>query len=85
VNNHPDCYGALLPDFTRLEKNKALVSPAFSALVVSHGIGVQDRDLEVRTDGWEKCTTCLDYRTCYDLSLAKLLMNTVLVNGWYGA
>jgi hypothetical protein len=75
----------MFPDFTRLEKNKPLVSAAFSALVVSHGIGVQNRALEVKQDGWEKCTTCPDYRTCYDLSLAKLFMNTVLVNGWYGA
>jgi hypothetical protein len=85
VNNHPDCYGTLLPDVTRLEKNMKLESPAFSALVVSHGIGVQNRAVEVKRDGWEKCTACPDYRTCYDLSLARLLMNTVLVNGWYGS
>ena len=80
-----DCYGTMLPDFTRLEKNKALTSVAFSALVQSHGIGVQGRKLEVKLEGWERCVACADYRTCYGLSLAKLLMNTVLVNGWYGA
>jgi hypothetical protein len=85
VSAHGDCYGTLFPDFTRLEKNKALASPAFSALVVSHGIGVQSRKLEVKSEGWEKCVGCSDYRTCYDLSLAKLLMNTWLVNGWYGS
>ena len=85
MNAHSDCYGAMFPDFTRLQKNKPLESQAFTALVVSHGIGVQDRKLEVKREGWEKCTACPDYRTCYDLSMARLAMNTVLVNGWYGA
>jgi hypothetical protein len=80
-----DCYGTMFPDFTRLERNKPLSSPAFTALVEGHGIGVQGRKLEVKGEGWEKCVACADYRTCYDLSLAKLLMNTMLVNGWYGA
>jgi hypothetical protein len=53
--------------------------------VEGHGIAVQSRKLEVKGEGWEKCVACVDYRTCYDLSLAKLLMNTMLVNGWYGA
>jgi hypothetical protein len=85
MSAHCDCYGTMFPDFTRLEKNKPLNSPAFTALVQSHGIGVQGRMLEVKRDQWEKCVACPDYRTCYDLSLAKLFMNTVLANGWYGA
>jgi hypothetical protein len=75
----------MFPDFTRLENNKALRNPAFTAFVESHGIGAQGRKLEVNMEGWEKCVGCSDYRTCYDLSLAKLLMKTVLANGWYGA
>ena len=85
MTTHPDCYGALFPDFTRLQKNKPLESPAFTALVVSHGIGVQHRTLDVKRDGWEKCIACADYRTCYDLSLARLMMNAALANGWNGA
>jgi hypothetical protein len=85
MNTHPECYGAMLPDFTRLQKNKPLESHAFTALVVSHGIGVQDRKLEVKRDGWEKRVACADYRTCYDPIMTKLAMNTVLVNAWYGA
>ncbi len=85
MSAHTGCYGTLFPDFTRLEKNKPLNSPAFSALVVSHGIGAQDRKLDVKSDGWDKCVACADYRTCYDLSLSKLLMSAILANGWYGA
>lgn len=81
----PDCYGTMFPDFTRLEHNKPVEGVAFSALVTSYGIGAQSRKLEVKGDSWKQCVACLDYRTCYDLSLAKLLMNTLLANGWYGA
>lgn len=51
MNTHPDCYGTMLPDFTRLKREE-----------------------------WEKCVSCAEYRTCYDLSLAKLEMNNVLMN-----
>lgn len=74
----------MFPDFTRLEKNIKLESPAFAASVISHGIGVQGRSLEVKQEGWKKCIECADYRTCYDLSMAKLCMKTVIANGWYG-
>lgn len=70
----------MFPDFARLKKNTPLESPAFSALIESHGIGVQGRTLRVKPDGWEQCVACADYRTCYDLSLAQLLMSSVLAN-----
>jgi hypothetical protein len=80
MNNHPDCYGTMFPDFTRLKRKEKLHGQAFTALVVSSGTGAQGRNLEVKCEGWEKCVACPDYRTCYDLSLAKLEMNDVLVN-----
>jgi hypothetical protein len=85
MNTHTNCYGSLFLDFTRLNHNQPMESRAFSALVVSHGIGVQSRKLEVKREGWKKCISCQDYRTCYDLSLAKLVMNAVMAGGWYGA
>jgi len=48
--------------------------------VVSSGTGAQGRSLEVNREVWDKCTACPDYRTCYDLSLADLLMNNILMN-----
>ena len=81
----PDCYGTMFPDFTRLEHNKPAEGVAFSALVVSHGLGPQSRKLEMKREGCAKCAECPAYRTCYDFSLAKLFMNTLLANGWYGS
>ena len=85
----PDCYGTMFPDFTRLKRKEKLEGQAFTALVVSSGTGAQGRSLEVKPEAWGKCVACPDYRTCYDLSLAKLemnnvLMNTMVANPWVG-
>ena len=84
-----ECYGRMFPDFTRLKRKEALEGQAFTTLVVSSGTGAQGRTLEVKGEAWEKCVACADYRTCYDLSLAKLemndvLMNTMAANPWVG-
>ena len=73
----------------RLKRKEKLEGQAFTALVVSSGTGAQGRSLEVKRDAWEKCVACPDYRTCYDLSLATLvmnniLMNTMVANSWVG-
>ncbi len=75
-----ECYGKMFPDFTRLKRKERLEGQAFTAVVSSSGTGAQGRSLEVRREAWGKCVACPDYRTCYDLSLAKLEMNEVLVN-----
>ncbi len=80
MNAHPDCYGTLFPDLTRLRFKQKLEGQAFSALVASSGTGAQGHTLEVKREAWEKCLACPDYRTCYDLSQAKLLMNNMLMN-----
>lgn len=89
MNTHSDCYGTMFPDFTRLRYKQKLESQAFSALIVSSGTGPQGRTWEIKREAWEKCVACPDYRTCYDLSLAKLLMNdmmmnTMVANPWVG-
>jgi hypothetical protein len=85
MNSHSKCYGSLFPDFTRLKLNQPLGGQCFTALVTSRGLGVQSRKLEVQPEAWDKCIQCPDYRTCYDLSVAKLLMNVALAGGFYGA
>jgi hypothetical protein len=80
MSAHCDCYGTMFPDFTRLKHKEKLEAQAFTALVVSSGTGAQGRNLEVKREAWAKCAECPDYRTCYDLSVARLLMNHVLMN-----
>jgi hypothetical protein len=78
--NRQECHGRMFPDFTRLKRREALEGQAFTALVMSSGTGAEGRSLEVKAEAWERCVACPDYRTCYDLSLAKLLMNDMLMN-----
>ena len=89
VAQRAECYGKMFPDFVRLKRKERLEGQAFAALVTGSRIGAQGRSLEVKREAWEKCVTCPDYRTCYDLSLATfemsdVLMNTMVVNPWVG-
>ncbi len=78
--NGRECYGSMFPDFTRLRRGEAVEGQAFTALVTGSGTGPQGRDLEVKREAWGRCVECADYGTCYDLSVARLLMNGVLMN-----
>lgn len=80
VHNEPGCYGKMFPDFTQLKRKELLESQAFTALMVGSGTGAQGRSLEVKREAWDKCVSCPDYRTCYDLSMARLMMNNILMN-----
>jgi len=89
MNVFPACYGTMFPDFTRLKRKEKQEGQAFTALVVSSGISAQGRSLEVKREAWGRCIVCPEYRTCYDLSRAKLemnsvLMNTMVANPWVG-
>jgi hypothetical protein len=75
---HPECYGQMMPDLARLEYNEPLKGKAFVALVRSQGLGVQELRMTVDEAGWETCLVCPDYRTCYDLSMAKLVLYRAL-------
>jgi len=66
------CYGQMFPDFSHEHLNQRNHGKAFSVLVESSGINVQKRTLTSKPDEWEDCLKCADYRTCYDLSMAKL-------------
>ncbi len=73
-----ECYGKMFPDFTRLKRKGRLEGQAFAALVTGSGTGAQGRSLEVKREAWEKCVACPDYRTCYELSMAKLALHQAL-------
>ena len=84
-----DCYGKLFPDFTRLKRGEQQDGQAFSAVITGAGTGAHGRNLDVKTEARLKCSECPDYRSCYELSVAKMLMNQVLrstsvANPWVG-
>jgi len=72
--DRPACYGWIFPDLAQLEDNKPLKSPVFTVLLESSGMFVQRRSLQVDEAVWNACQQCQDYRSCYDLSLARFLL-----------
>lgn len=78
MRNHNSCYGNMFPDLLRLGTNVSQRGHVMSVKVTSFGIGVQDREVELHWDEWEKCIKCDDYRPCYDLSLAKVSVTAAL-------
>jgi hypothetical protein len=74
----PACYGRMFPDLAQLEYNRPLRGRAFTVEARSLGIGVQGLDVKVEPAAWQACVACPEYRTCYDLSLAKLALYRAL-------
>jgi hypothetical protein len=78
ANQHSECYGNMVPDFEHLNYNRHTEGKAFRVFVEKIGLGTQRRLLETKLQGWEECIACPDYRTCYDLSMAKLALHGAL-------
>ena len=67
------CYGKLFPDVSRLEVNRQHGGEVFGCRL--NRLGAEARSVEFTVDEakWARCVDCPHYRSCYDLSMAKLL------------
>src|SRR5689334_6609533 len=74
----PECYGGMYPDLAAHKNNVCQKGMVFETLVESSGIGITSRRFWTKAAEWDRCTQCSEYRFCYDLSLAKLLLCGVL-------
>lgn len=74
----PECLGNLFPDLTQLEYNIPCRGKAFNARITSHGIGVQHREILVDAQEWDHCQRCPYFRSCYDMSMAKLALGEAI-------
>ena len=75
---NPRCHGDMFPDLAKLSVNRPLKGEVFTVQVNSVGIGVQSRGLVVDEEQWDRCLDCPQYRSCYDLSMAKLALGHAL-------
>jgi hypothetical protein len=78
AKQYRECYGNMIPDFEHLQYNKPTDGKAFRVFAEKIGTGTQRRELELKPEGWDECAGCADYRTCYDLSMAKLALHRAL-------
>ena len=46
----------------------------FEVLLESKGIGLSGRSITADPEQWKRCVACEQYRSCYDLSMAKMLL-----------
>jgi hypothetical protein len=74
----PACYGAMFPDLASLEYNAPCRGKAFVAEMRSLGIGVQSTELKTDAAAWAQCVACPEYRTCYDLCMARLVLRQAM-------
>lgn len=71
---NPSCFGAMMPDLSRLNFNRPTVGKAFDVFVEKIGCGVQRRELTVKRKEWKKCEECPSFDGCYRMGIAKLLL-----------
>ena len=68
------CFGAIYPDLTQFQLGQELAGKVFCLKVNSLGPCHRDRRLQVDVEQWQQCQSCELFRSCYDLSNAKLMM-----------
>jgi sulfatase maturation enzyme AslB (radical SAM superfamily) len=74
------CFGNLYPDLSRVRYNQNLAGKVFRLRINSLGVAHQKPQLEIDFAAWEDCQHCDSYRSCYDLSNAKLAMQRAMMS-----
>ena len=68
----------MYPDLSVHRFNEVRIGKVFDVVVESSGLGVHNRRFTTKTDEWNRCTECPEYRHCFDLSIAKLTLEGAL-------
>lgn len=72
------CFGTIYPDLEKFQFNKELAGKVFSLRINTVGPFHRERRLEINTTEWEECQGCELFRSCFDLSNAKLAMQRAM-------
>ena len=72
------CFGAIYPDLSSLPLNTTLAGKVFKVKIGSLGLMPQRPQVECDMAAWQECQSCEQFRSCYDLSNAKLAMQQVV-------
>jgi hypothetical protein len=73
-----ECFGQIYPDLSQVEYNRTLAGKVFRIRVNCTGLMPQSRQLQCDLREWEDCQSCEQYRSCYDLSNSKLMMQRAM-------
>jgi hypothetical protein len=69
-----ECYGAMYPPVGVTEVNRNVRGKVFGYHLVSRGLGIQGRTVDVDAAQWESCLACPEFDGCFALSLGKLAL-----------
>ena len=69
----------LFPDLERLKTNKINRGRIASIYLQSFGIGLQKKELTVDEEAWSEYVKHPNFRSCYDLSMAKLALKKIVL------
>ena len=72
---HSECYGHLFPPLATLVTNRDVAGVVFRYEIEQRGPIPTQRSTGLKESAWDRCTACVDFDTCYRLSLGSLLMD----------
>ncbi len=70
VKHHQECYGAMLPNLSKVRDNMPLWGKVFGCQFESNLFHRRGRMLGADLEQWDTCVACPDYESCYALSMA---------------
>ena len=74
---HNECYGNLFPTVNSPPTDRPIRGKAFVIeLKRAGGMMIATRHASVDLDEWDKCVACDEFPNCYKLSMAKLALET---------
>jgi hypothetical protein len=74
-----ECFGTIYPDLTQFRFGKQMVGKVFQLKIDTFGPFQRDRNFETDIPAWDECQRCELYRSCYDFSTGKFLMQQFLI------
>lgn len=78
-NDMKDCFGTIYPDLSQIQFGREIAGKVFRLKIDTVGPFHRERQLEIDVRAWEDCQKCEMYRSCYDFSTGKLLMQQFMV------
>lgn len=81
---HKDCYGTMFPDSLHLSDNVPNAGKVFTVWMKAPQGSVlpvhSDRSVEINYDQWEACRRCAEFESCYQLSMAKIALESAVAS-----
>ena len=81
---HTVCYGNMFPSVIKPTTGKSILGKALSIhLERAGGMAIASHRVDADAAAWDECTQCHAFEDCYKLSMAKLSLETgILQSTW---